>query len=220
MDLLEFWTICSSNGIVLDKEQIERVERYQRELLYWNAKVNLISRKDEEFLLERHILHSMALLTGVELPQKARCLDVGTGGGFPGIPVKIARPDLNMVLADSIGKKISLTEMFAKHTELRGISAVNIRVEELARNKQYIRAFDVVMARAVAPVADIVNWTIRLLKPGGFYVLLKGGDLKEEKDAFLRQYPSAIVTEQQIRLRGIPWFEEQEKKILTVKFSS
>ncbi|MGB9912782.1 MAG: 16S rRNA (guanine(527)-N(7))-methyltransferase RsmG, partial [Candidatus Kapaibacteriota bacterium] len=119
MELTEFWTILSANGIILEVEQLKQIERFVKELTYWNDKINLISRKDIDNILENHILHSLSILKYVEIPQKANTLDVGTGGGLPGIPLKIARPDINMILIDSIAKKIKITDMLAKHTGLR-----------------------------------------------------------------------------------------------------
>ena len=100
MTPLDFWTTCSANDIVLEKEQVDALKRYHDELIYWNAKVNMISRKDEDNVWDRHILHSLAILKYVTIRPKARVLDVGTGGGLPGIPIKIARPDLKMLLVD------------------------------------------------------------------------------------------------------------------------
>ncbi|MBK6760935.1 MAG: class I SAM-dependent methyltransferase [Ignavibacteria bacterium] len=119
MTPVDFWTTCSANNIVIDKAQVDALKRYHDELLYWNKKVNMISRKDEENVWERHILHSLTLMKYVTFPQKARVLDVGTGGGLPGLPIKIARPDLKMLLVDSIRKKTSMTDMFAQHTDSR-----------------------------------------------------------------------------------------------------
>ena len=150
MDIVEFWTICSANGIVLSKEQIRQIERYRDELVYWNEKVNLISRKDVENVLENHILHSLSVLKYVNLPLKSRCLDLGTGGGLPGIPVSIANPEARMLLVDSIGKKIKITDMLAKHTGNKYIKAMNARVEDLANKKEYNSYFDFVFAGEIS----------------------------------------------------------------------
>ncbi len=219
MDKLEFWTICSANGIVLDKEQVDLFERYHRDLLHWNEKVNLISRKDEDNIWERHLLHSLGLLTQVEFPQKARVLDIGTGGGFPGLPLKIARQDLRVVCADSIAKKIKLTGMFADHTGLRGITVLNTRVEELVNNPQYAAAFDCIVARAVAPLEELVGWTKALLKKGGHFAFLKGGDLNEEIAHAQQKFPNLNIEVRPLQMRGLEWFEEQEKKIVLASFS-
>lgn len=220
MDLVEFWTICSSNGIVLDREQIRAIERYERELRYWNERINLVSRKDVDHLLERHILHSLAILTAVDIPEKARCLDVGTGGGLPGIPLIIARPDLRMVLVDSVRKKLRTAEMLAKHTGHRFVEAICCRVEELgARRPEYRASFDVILARAVAPTVTLLEWTRELIKPTGMYALLKGGELETEIAEAQRRFPDAHFELKPIELRGAPWFAEQQKKVLIVTWN-
>ncbi len=218
MELLEFWTLCSANGIVLEKEQVDIFERFHRDLLYWNAKVNLISRKDEANIWERHILHSLGMLTIANLPQRARVLDVGTGGGFPGIPLGIARPDLRIVMADSIAKKIKLTAMFVEHTGQRNMHTIHCRVEDLAAQNDFRAGFDRVVARAVAPLSELVGWTRSLLKPSGSYAFLKGGDLSEEIAAAQNLFPSLHIEVHPLTMRGVPWFEEQQKKIVLASF--
>jgi 16S rRNA (guanine527-N7)-methyltransferase len=220
VDKLEFWTICSANGIVLEKEDVDIFERYHGDLLYWNARVNLISRKDEENIWERHILHSLGLLSAVTFPDRARIVDVGTGGGFPGIPLKIARQDMQVLCVDSITKKAKMTGMFAEHTGLRGLSVENCRVESLADQAKHRGTYDAVVARAVAPLAEIVGWTQKLLKPKGFYALLKGGDLSEEIAEARRMFPKLQVREMPLVMKGVPWFAEQEKKIVTASFTA
>ncbi|OGU13352.1 MAG: 16S rRNA (guanine(527)-N(7))-methyltransferase RsmG [Ignavibacteria bacterium GWB2_35_12] len=219
MDIVEFWTICSANGIVLSKEQIRQIERYRDELVYWNEKVNLISRKDVENVLENHILHSLSVLKYVNLPLKSRCLDLGTGGGLPGIPVSIANPEARMLLVDSIGKKIKITDMLAKHTGNKYIKAMNARVEDLANKKEYNSYFDFVFARAVSDAEQIVRWTKNLLKQNGKIVLFKGGDLSEEIEKLKKSFPKIIIKEQIISLIGYDKFEKEEKKLLVCSFS-
>lgn len=217
MDLTAFWTICSANGIVLDRQQLRAIERYERELRYWNERINLISRRDIEHLLERHILHALAILSVVEIPPKARCMDVGTGGGLPGIPLIIARPDLRMVLVDSVRKKLRVAEMLARHTGHRFTEAICARVEELAQQKpSYRAAFDLIVARAVADTRTLLEWTRNLIKPGGMHVFLKGGDLESDIANARVAFPDAIFVEKPLRLRGAPWLEEQQKKALIV----
>lgn len=219
MLLTEFWTIASGNGIVLEKKQIDQIERYAKELVYWNEKVNLISRKDEENVLERHILHSLALLKYVDIPKKSRCLDIGTGGGLPGIPLSIACDDIFMLMVDSIGKKAKLTDMFAKHTGLRNISAMNTRTELLAKEKKYISSFDFIFARAVTRTADIMSWSEKLLKPKGKYVLYKGGDISQELMVAKEKFPDFEYQVIDIDFFGFPVFKAEEKKVLIIQRS-
>lgn len=218
MDLTEFWTICATNNIVLDKEQMKRIERYAGELFYWNERVNMVSRKDIDNLLENHILHSLSILKYFKPPYKARCLDAGTGGGLPGIPVAIARPDIHMMLVDSIAKKMKITSMMAKHTGLKHLTWHTGRVENLSEKKELTANFDLILARAVKGICVMIDWTKPLLKSGGNYIFLKGGDLEEEKDEAQKKYNNLSIKEHNIKLPGAPRFEKEKKKILVCSF--
>jgi 16S rRNA (guanine527-N7)-methyltransferase len=217
MDLVKFWTVCSLNGIILDDMQMTLFERYHRELLYWNEKINLISRRDSENLLQRHILHSLTILKYVNFQQKAKCIDIGTGAGLPGIPLKIARPDIYMLLVDSIAKKINLTKGFAQHTELKNISAIRARAEDLAEETAHYKKYDFIVSRAVASAAKILGWCRGLLKPGGRIVLLKGGELIKEMSEAKNFFPNIDFTEHKIDISGDDWFSKEEKKIIEIR---
>ncbi|MBX3044508.1 MAG: 16S rRNA (guanine(527)-N(7))-methyltransferase RsmG [Candidatus Kapabacteria bacterium] len=218
MDLVKLWTVCSSNNVVLSLEQLNSLERYHNELKYWNSKVNLISRKDEDNIFERHILHSLAIVKYVDFPHKSKVLDIGTGGGLPGIPVKIANPEIDLLMVDSINKKVKITKMFAQHTGLRKIDAVWARAESLSENQEYRRNFNFVLSRAVAKTEIIIGWIGRIIKPGAKIVLLKGGDLSEEISASKNLYPNLDIKEIQIDFIGVPYFKEEGKKILICTF--
>ena len=230
MEYTEFWTILSANNIIIDVEQIEQFKRYEKELLYWNEKINLISRQDEQNILEKHFLHSLSILKYIEFPKKARCLDIGTGGGFPGLPLKIALPEIYMTLADSIKKKLKTTEMFAKHTGLRNIECKLGRVEDLSKDKKYIQYFDIICSRAVAQTVKLIDWTLPLLKisnnnnssgknSSGKFIFLKGGDLENEINDAKNKYPQLIFTVQEISLLGCDWMKNEEKKIIIIQFA-
>lgn len=216
MEYTEFWTILSANNIIINIEQIERFKRYERELVYWNEKVNLISRQDCQNIIERHFLHSLSILKYVELPTKARCLDVGTGGGFPGLPLKIALPEIYMTLSDSISKKMKITEMFAKHTELRNIECKLGRVENLQNDKKYNQYFDVICSRAVAKTEKIIEWTLPLLKNTGKFILLKGGDLTNEINDAKTKYKQLSFKTININMIGCDWINNEGKKIIVI----
>lgn len=218
MELTEFWTILSANGIILETEQLEQIRRYEKELKYWNEKVNLISRKDIEHLLENHILHSLSVLKFVEIPKKAMCIDVGTGGGLPGIPIKIARPDISMILLDSIAKKVKITDMLAKHTGLRNIQAICSRAEEYARDKNNWFRFDVIFSRGVAKIHTIIAWIKNIMKKSGMIVLYKGGNLLDEIEMTKKMFPNVEINEILIDLVGYEKFKKDEKKIVVCKF--
>jgi len=220
MDWLEFWTLCSANGIVMDKDQIDDIKRYAGELQKWNKKVNLISRRDEENIPISHILHSLAFLKYYSIPNKANCLDVGTGGGLPGIPLSIARPDLNMVLVDSIAKKVKITAMLADHTGRKKLRAICARAEELTNDKQHKYKYDLVFARAVKRMERVISWVKPLMKKNGKVVFYKGGNLSEEIEEAKKIFPKLSVEEKDIDIIGVDCFKNDEKKLIVCWFDN
>ena len=148
----------------------------------WNAKINVISRQDIENLEERHVLHSLAIAKEFEFKPGAQLLDLGTGGGFPGIPLAILHPEVRFVLADSTGKKIRVVQEIAQALGLNNVDARHARAEEL----RPLAAYDFVLTRGVAPLAQLLQWSQHLLKkkhihayPNGL-IALKGGNLRQE----------------------------------------
>jgi 16S rRNA (guanine527-N7)-methyltransferase len=170
-----------------------------------NEKVNVISRKDIDQLYERHILHSLAIAKFVQFIPHTKVLDLGTGGGFPGIPLAIMFPEVNFTLCDSISKKIVVSESVAEALELPNTDFVVGRVENLKEQ------FEFVISRAVAPMDQLYRWTqsyidetSRNIKING-YLLLKGGDLKEETKAIKRMNRKLFVDEYPLK----DWFDEE-----------
>lgn len=141
---------------------------------HWNAQINVISRKDIDQLYERHILHSLAIAKIHTFQPGETVLDLGTGGGFPGIPLAVLFPETRFHLVDSIGKKIKVVLEVAQGLKLENVTAAHARAEEL-RTK-----FDICVTRAVAPLPELLNWTQRTIKRGGMLLALKGGDLTAE----------------------------------------
>jgi 16S rRNA (guanine527-N7)-methyltransferase len=146
----------------------------------WNDKVNVISRKDIDQLYERHVLHSLGIAKIMKFAPGTKVLDVGTGGGFPGIPLAILFPDTKFHLVDSIGKKIKVVKDIAEQLSLQNVTASQIRAEELKEK------FDFVVSRAVTKLPAFIQWTAKLIKkemlnayPNGIFYL-KGGDFNAE----------------------------------------
>ena len=150
----------------------------------WNSKINLISRKDIECLYEHHVLHSLALARIINFAKNTKILDVGTGGGFPGIPLAILFPSCNFHLVDSIGKKIKVVENVSQAIGLSNVKAEQARVENLSEK------YDFVVSRAVTTFPELVKWTRKLVRPGGLntlpngFLYLKGGDFEDEIKPF------------------------------------
>ncbi len=143
----------------------------------WNAAINVISRKDFGHFVEHHVLHSLAVFRAVPFAPGSRILDVGTGGGFPGIPLAIACPDVEFVLVDSIGKKIKVVQAVASALGLHNVRALHGRAEDIRG------PFDFAVSRAVARTSTLVPWVARALHPTrtlsalpNGLLLLKGGD--------------------------------------------
>lgn len=180
-----------------------------------NEKVNVISRKDIDALYERHILHSLAIAKFIEFMPHTKVLDLGTGGGFPGIPLAILFPEVNFTLCDSISKKIVVAESIAENLKLKNVDFVIGRVENLKEQ------FEFVVSRAVAPMDQLYRWTQSYLddtdrntKING-YLLLKGGDLSEEVKAIKRINKKLFVDEYALK----DWFDEpffETKKLVYI----
>lgn len=216
----ELANIAAANGLTLSTVQLSQLTSYAELLKAKNQVVNLISRKDDENILDRHILHSLTLVmpsvSGYAFPMNAKIFDIGTGGGLPGIPLKIARPDLKLTLCDSISKKVDATRDFIHQLGLVDVECIAARAEELVRNSRYHKQYDAVVSRAVAPLDDLVRWTKEMMKPGATLLSLKGGVLDEEITRTKRMKDVAQVDEQLLRLDQYDRFARDEKKLIRV----
>jgi 16S rRNA (guanine527-N7)-methyltransferase len=148
----------------------------------WNQQINVISRKDIDSLYERHVLHSLSIAAAANFNDGAEIVDIGTGGGFPGIPLAIYFPNVSFLLADSIGKKLKVVQEVADAIGLKNVSVVHSRIEDIKHRK-----FDFAVSRAVAPLADLWRWAKPVLRVGhqseeygNGLICLKGGDLAQE----------------------------------------
>jgi 16S rRNA (guanine527-N7)-methyltransferase len=150
-------------------KQIEQFKALEELYKEWNAKINVISRKDIDSLYEKHVLHSLAIAATFNLPSGTEIIDIGTGGGFPGVPLAIFFPEVKFHLVDSINKKLKIIEVVKEAIGLTNVTTQHTRAEEI-RNKK----FDFAVSRAVAPLKELWSWSKPLLKNGRYEV--KGGD--------------------------------------------
>lgn len=164
----------------LSSTQIQQFEQLHDRMLFWNEKINLISRKDTEHLWVRHILHSLMIAKVQRFLPDARILDVGTGGGFPGLPLSILFPETQFVLIDSITKKINVVQDIAQNIGLKNVNA------QVTRAEQVTEKFDFIVSRAVTQLPDFYKWVKDKILPHSRHELkngilyLKGGKLQSE----------------------------------------
>jgi 16S rRNA (guanine527-N7)-methyltransferase len=219
---------------MINDDQVGLLARYVDQLLDWNRKVNLISRQDEELVWQNHILHSISLLFKITLKQHPVVMDLGTGGGLPGLPLKIVLPDAEFLLVDSTKKKVAAVEDMLRNLDLKGITAVWGRAEELAREQTLQYHFDYIVARAVAPLNDLIDWSLQFLRPSTSsriqtvgevrrvqppaLIALKGGDLEQEIERAHRTGKTSSIEVVDLVFPGSEEISLSGKKIVIVTF--
>lgn len=185
----------------LKPEQLSQYEQLAPLYEDWNSKINLISRKDMDNFYEHHVLHSLAIAKYFDLLPGMKVMDIGTGGGFPGIPLAIMYPQTKFLLVDSIGKKIKVVQDVKKKLGLENVTALNDRAENIKEK------FDVIVSRAVTQLPDFVKWCNGKLRitndiEAGGVLYLKGGDIEEELRSVPKNWKRNMTAISK-------WFEEQ-----------
>lgn len=180
MEYLEFKAIfedeCKKNN--LEFKNTKQFYEYMKLLLCWNEKINVTAIKDEKEFIVKHFVDSLSISEFVG--DNKRIIDVGTGGGFPGIPLKLFYDNLEVTLIDSVNKKITVLNDIIKNMKLKNIEALHSRAEDLARNKEYREKFDIATSRAVSNMSTLVEYLIPFVKINGYIICMKGPDYEEE----------------------------------------
>ena len=184
MELEKFEELMKFYGeqidITFEKSQIEQFYKYMNLLIEWNEKINLTAIIEPEEIILKHFIDSLTICKYIE--NNATLADVGTGAGFPGIPLKIYRPDIKITLVDSLNKRNNFLNEVINNLELKNIVTIHSRVEDFGKNKNYREKYDYVTARAVANLNTLSEYLVPIVKVNGKAICMKGNDVQDEVD--------------------------------------
>ncbi|MGE4214596.1 MAG: 16S rRNA (guanine(527)-N(7))-methyltransferase RsmG [Anaerotignaceae bacterium] len=167
-------------GISISEKQTQQFFDYKNLLLQWNEKMNLTAITDAGEVVIKHFADSVSILSAVKIEEGAQIIDVGTGAGFPGLPVKIVRPDLKVTLLDSLNKRIGFLNEVCTQLELENVDNIHSRAEDGGQNPVFREKFDYCLSRAVANLSVLSEFCLPFVKVGGSFISLKGPDVEQE----------------------------------------
>lgn len=177
----KYWISLLENAKELDIEltnnQLKQFQDYMKLLLEWNQKINLTAITESEEIIQKHFIDSLTILKYIK--ENDKVIDIGTGAGFPGIPIKIVKPEIEINLADSLNKRINFLNIVIEKLNLMQVNTIHTRIEDLGRNKDYREKLDVVTSRAVASFNVLLEYMLPLLKIGGICICMKGSNIEE-----------------------------------------
>lgn len=195
---------------IYDENIIKIFIEYEKQLLSWNKKINLISRKTES--IENLILNSIFFINDINFPEASKIIDIGTGGGIPGIPLKILRPDLNVTLIDSIQKKITAVKDIITKLKLDNTDTLCGRAEELSKDKLYFQKYDYIVSKSVSTAFNIYRWSRNFIKTGGKIICIKGGSIIDDIESLKKNELLFEV----IEFKNYTKYSIEDKKIIII----
>lgn len=207
-------TYAENLGIQLNDRQLEQFDLYAETLVEWNQKMNLTAIKEPKEIVIKHFVDSLTLLTAIELPQNAKVIDVGTGAGFPSVPIKIVRPDIQLTLLDSLNKRVTFLKELSTVLEQEN-ECIHFRAEEAGKNAKYREQYDLATARAVAHLRELSEYCLPFVKVGGTFAAMKGGNV----DAELGESKKAIqlLSGGTAKVKPLQLPDESKRSIVLIK---
>ncbi len=168
--------------IDIDSHKLEKFKIYKSLLKEWNEKVNITAIKDDEEIDIKHFLDSLTIFSTGKITEGKRIIDIGTGGGFPGVPIKIVEDSVEVVLLDSLNKRLKFLDEVIKELNLKNIRTLHERAEDLGNNQEYREMFDIAVSRAVASLNVLSEYCLPFVKLDGYFIAMKGSESNEEID--------------------------------------
>ncbi|MCK9410404.1 MAG: 16S rRNA (guanine(527)-N(7))-methyltransferase RsmG [Bacteroidetes bacterium] len=226
----ELWlyTLCKKNGVSITDIELTRLSRFKQLLLDWNKKINLVSRKNEDIVWKGHITLSLSMLFKIRFRSGMNILDLGTGGGFPGIPLAILLPECSFLLLDSTLKKVTTVQSMADSLGLTNVKTIWGRAEELQRQPTFSRKFDAVVARSVSNLSNLLEWGLPFLKPFSgenivtekisiavpSLITFKGTEIAGEELEAQKSFPLVSLKSVPLIFPGSEEFDNFDKKLI------
>ncbi len=181
---------CKKVGLTFDEDKYNKFMKYKEMIQEWNEKINLTTITEDSEIVQKHFIDSINIFNFKFLKNSKNLIDVGSGAGFPGLPIKVVNSDIKVVLLDSLNKRINFLNEVIKELDLKGIKTIHGRAEDFAKDKEYREKFDIATSRAVANMTVLSEFCMPYVKVGGYFLALKGPSIEEE----LRESRNAIGT--------------------------
>ncbi len=204
-------------GIELNDKQMEQFNRYFELLVEWNEKINLTAITEPKEVAIKHMIDSITAYDEALFKDGATVIDVGTGAGFPGLPLKIFCPEIKLTLMDSLNKRIKFLQTVVEELGLKDVECVHARAEEGARNKKYRESFDLAVSRAVARLPILCEYCLPFVRKGGHFIALKGMQFQEEAEEAAKAIKVMGGSKTEIRPVKLPEIDDKRAVITITK---
>lgn len=206
--------------ITLSDMQLKQFDKFYDLLVEWNKVMNLTGITEYQDVVEKHFLDSLSIVKITDMNQFEYIIDIGTGAGFPGIPLKITFPDINIVLLDSLNKRIKFLDHIIEELKLKGIRTIHGRAEDYARESNYREKFELCVSRAVANLASLSEYCLPYVKVGGRFVSYKSGDIEKEISEGERAIKILGGKVEQVEKFNLPGTEIQRSFVMIKKMKN